>query len=144
MYNSQIVKDRINSTIKSRNTSASKVLEICEFSPNLINQMSDKNGLSSFNLAKIADCLEVSVDYLLGRTDEPKMVNSHLIKTGDIGNNSSYSDTSIKISESQSKQLDETAQQLVNAFQQLDFTGKAKVMSLVAELINKVKKDKDL
>ena len=30
--------------------------------------MSDKKGISSFSLAKIADYLDVSIDYLLGRT----------------------------------------------------------------------------
>lgn len=76
MYNSQIVKERINNTIKKNKTSATKVLADCELSPNTINQMSDNKGLSSFNLAKIADYLGVSVDYLLGRTDEPKTETS--------------------------------------------------------------------
>ena len=71
MYNSQIVKERINDTIKKNKTSATKVLADCELSPNTINQMSDNKGLSSFSLAKIADYLNVSVDYLLGRTEEP-------------------------------------------------------------------------
>lgn len=98
-----------------------------------------KNGTipNGDTLLKLADYFGVSVDYLLGRTDEYKMVDGHSIKTGDIGDNSSHSDTSVKISESQSKQLDETAQQLVNAFQQLDFMEKAKVMGIIAELINK-------
>lgn len=132
MYNSQTVKDRINLTIKSRNTSASKVLEICEFSPNLINQMSDKNGLSSFNLAKIADCLEVSVDYLLGRTENPnvKIENIHYsnVINGTNGNNSPMTVPK------ECTQLDETTQQLVEAFQNLGFFEKAKVMNLIAEL----------
>lgn len=76
MYNSQIVKERINDTIKKNKTSATKVLVDCELSPNTINQMSNNKGLSSFNLAKIADYLDVSVDYLLGRTDEPKTETS--------------------------------------------------------------------
>lgn len=76
MYIAQTVKDRINNTIKNQKISASKLLADCELNPNTINKISDKTGLSSFNLAKIADYLGVSVDYLLGRTDEPKTETS--------------------------------------------------------------------
>lgn len=83
MYNAQIVKERINTIIKKQKISASKLLADCDLNPNTINKISDKNGLASFSLAKIADYLEVSVDYLLGRTDEPELkstsgsINSH-------------------------------------------------------------------
>lgn len=89
-------------------------------------------------LLKIADYLDVSVDYLLGRTDKPQTVGGHSIQTGSIGDNSSNSDTSVKISDTvQQTHLDETEQQLVQAFKTLDFIGKSKVMGLVAELISK-------
>ena len=41
----------------------------CDLNINSISQISDKKELSSFSLAKIADYLNCSVDYLLGRTD---------------------------------------------------------------------------
>lgn len=41
---------------------------------NAIRQINDTKGMASFSLAKIADYLDCSVDYLLGRTDNP---NSH-------------------------------------------------------------------
>ncbi len=133
MYNSQIVKDRINSTIKIRNTSATKVLELCGFSPNVINQMSDKNGLSSFNLAKIADCLQVSVDYLLGRTDSLQGINQ--INTGDVGDHSNVNVNAQK--EKNCSEIDGTALELLTAFSELSLSDKAKVMSLIAELSDK-------
>ena len=38
---------------------------------NAIRQINNKTGIASFSLAKIADYLDCSVDYLLGRTDNP-------------------------------------------------------------------------
>ncbi len=137
MKNTQIIAERIKIQSKIQGITVKKLLENCELGVNTVTKMANGTDIFSQNLTKIADYLDVSVDYLLGRTDEPKTVCGHSIKTGDIGDNISHSDTSVKISESQSKQLDETAQQLVNAFQQLNFMEKAKVMGIIAELINK-------
>lgn len=130
MYNSQIVKERINDTIKKNKTSATKVLADCELSPNTINQMSDNKGLSSFSLAKIADYLNVSVDYLLGRTDEPQKINygveNHGDNNGAINNQVNSTNTSDGISK-----------EMLVKFEELNFTDKVKVMSLIAELSQK-------
>ena len=47
------------------------MLTACNLGVNAIRQISDAKGMSSFALAKIADYLGCSVDYLLGRTDDP-------------------------------------------------------------------------
>ena len=78
-------------------------------------------------LLKIADYLGVSVDYLLGRTDEPKTINQ--INTGDVGNNSN-----VNINKSN---FSDTDNELISEFKKLTFTDKAKVMSLIAELSQK-------
>ena len=49
------------------------ILSACDLNINSLSQMSDKKGLSSFSLGKIADYLDCSVDYLLGRTDNPEI-----------------------------------------------------------------------
>ena len=50
------------------------MLTECSLGINAIRQINDTKGMASFSLAKIADYLDCSVDYLLGRTDNP---NSH-------------------------------------------------------------------
>jgi hypothetical protein len=50
----------------------------CELGANAIQQINDTKGMASFSLAKIADYLDCSVDYLLGRTDNP---DSHKART---------------------------------------------------------------
>ena len=71
MYSAQITKDRIKRTCSSTKTNMSSMLSACELGDNAIRQISDTKGMASFSLAKIADYLNCSVDYLLGRTDDP-------------------------------------------------------------------------
>ncbi|MCM1061723.1 MAG: hypothetical protein NC452_15755, partial [Eubacterium sp.] len=62
----------------------------CGLSVNTLKQMTDKNGMASFSLAKIADELDCSVDYLLGRTDNPQAhkASPTAVSVGDVSNNS--------------------------------------------------------
>jgi len=73
MYNSQNLVTKIKSRSKERNVLIRDMLASCKLNINTLNQISDKKGLSSFALAKIADYLDCSVDYLLGRTDNPEI-----------------------------------------------------------------------
>ncbi len=70
MYNSSNVAERIKALAKSRNLSVKVILEQAGLGFNTMSNM--KNSMpKADNLAKIADCLNCSVDYLLGRTDVP-------------------------------------------------------------------------
>jgi hypothetical protein len=71
MYNSQELIVAIKSRAKEKNVLIKDVLTACDLNINTLSQVTDKKGLSSFSLAKIADYLDCSVDYLLGRTDSP-------------------------------------------------------------------------
>ncbi len=71
MYDAQSLAQRIKSRAKEQDVLLRDMLVACDLSINAISQISDKKGLSSFSLAKIADYLDCSVDYLLGRTDNP-------------------------------------------------------------------------
>lgn len=73
MYNSQTLVENIKALAKSKNVLVKEMLIDCDLNVNALNQMSDKKGISSFSLAKIADYLDVSVDYLLGRTEIPEI-----------------------------------------------------------------------
>jgi transcriptional regulator with XRE-family HTH domain len=73
MYISNNVADRIKSLAKSQNISMKKLLEDVGLGFNTMSNMKTSMPKAD-NLAKIADYLDCSVDYLLGRTDNP---NSH-------------------------------------------------------------------
>lgn len=68
MNNSQEVANVIKSTAKEKGVAVGRMLEACELSKNALSSMQAGGYLPRIeNLAKIADYLGVSVDYLLGR-----------------------------------------------------------------------------
>lgn len=73
MYTAQELSFRIKMRAKQKNLLIGDILNACELNINTLSQMKDKKGLSSFSLARIADMLDCSVDYLLGRTDNPEI-----------------------------------------------------------------------
>lgn len=74
MYNSQQVAATIKAFSKSKKISTGKMLSDCDLSKNTLSSMQSGGYLPrAENLAKIADYLDCSVDYLLGRTDNPEV-----------------------------------------------------------------------
>ena len=73
MYSAEALSNRIKALARERGVMLKDILFACDLNINSLSQMSDKKGLSSFSLAKIADYLDCSVDYLLGRTENPKI-----------------------------------------------------------------------
>ncbi len=73
MYNAQETKQRIKLLCKAQKVSMEKLIVECGLGVNAIRQINDKKGMASYSLARIADYLDCSVDYLLGRTDNPNV-----------------------------------------------------------------------
>ena len=67
MYNPQNVADRINNLSKQKNIQQKNMLEECGLNKNVISTMLSRGSMpKADNVAKIADYLDCSVDYLLG------------------------------------------------------------------------------
>ena len=79
MYSAQTTKNRIKAICKSKKISMDEMLQACDLGVNAIRQINDTKGMASFSLAKIADYLNCSIDYLVGRTDVPE-INSREFK----------------------------------------------------------------
>ena len=73
MYTAQITKDRIKYLCKTKKINMEMMLIDCALGVNAIRQINDTKGMASYSLARIADYLDCSVDYLLGRTDNPEV-----------------------------------------------------------------------
>lgn len=73
MYTAHITKTRIKELSKKKKINMETMLEDCNLGVNAIRQINDTKGMASFSLAKLADYLDCSVDYLLGRTDVPEV-----------------------------------------------------------------------
>ena len=69
-YTAQSTIERITNTIKEKGYTQKQVYSECGIGEDTVKRMTDKKGISSFYLAKIADFLGVSVDYLLGRNNK--------------------------------------------------------------------------
>ncbi len=73
IYNSQDISKRIKQRAKQQETSLNEMLSACGLGINTISKMAKGTDILTHNFAKIADYLDCSVDYLLGRTDNPEI-----------------------------------------------------------------------
>ena len=130
MNNPQQIAFQIKQSAKEKNITVKQLLESCGLNINTISELSKGKQISYVNFAKIADYLAVSVDYLLGRTDEPKKINygveNHGDNNGAINNQVNSANTPDGISK-----------EMLVKFEELNFIDKVKVMSLIAELSEK-------
>ena len=74
MYNSQDMAERIKNLAKEKGIAAKIMLQDIGLGPNALTQMKTSVPKAD-NLAKIADYLECSVDYLLGRSNTVEVLN---------------------------------------------------------------------
>lgn len=70
LYISSAVAERIKEKMKEKNVTAKRMLAEVGLGVNTMSNMKTSMPTAD-NLARIADYLDVSVDYLLGRTDNP-------------------------------------------------------------------------
>lgn len=71
VYNSQEIAGRIKARAKQQKKTLSEVLTACALGKNTVSKINMGTDILTLNFAKIADYLDCSVDYLLGRTDNP-------------------------------------------------------------------------
>ena len=69
MYSPQEIADKIKQLAKNKGVSLKQMLSDCELGINFVSQIASGSAITYINLAKIADYLGVSIDYLLGRDD---------------------------------------------------------------------------
>lgn len=73
MYDSKKIADRIRERTKEQGKTLRGVLADCGLGISTVSKISNGADITTLNFAKIADNLECSVDYLLGRTDNPEV-----------------------------------------------------------------------
>ena len=126
MYISQITVDRIKKIREEKGISAAELNKICELSKNTVSTSANsKNGLSAKILFDISKFLDCSVDYLLGRTDNPEIRTDGSINIGNIGNNSN-NNNHIQVSPET-----ETQQEISSILSHLSFRERTELMTLI-------------
>lgn len=73
MYESTKVAEIIKATSKVKGIQLKKMLVDLELNKNTLSNMYNGSMLKADSLARIADYLDCSVDYLLGRTNRPEV-----------------------------------------------------------------------
>ena len=73
MYESTQIAERISARIKQQGRTTKDVLDKCNVSINTVSHIKKGIEISYLHFAHIADELDCSVDYLLGRTDNPEI-----------------------------------------------------------------------
>lgn len=130
MYIPQKTVERIKKIAKEKGIATTIMLQECELNKNTLSSMNNRGSwLQADSLAKIADYLDCSVDYLLGRTDSLNVDNS--IRTGDVTGINVKGNTSVNIG-TPSKEQD-TAD-LVEMIQELPLVKRAKVITYIDEM----------
>lgn len=126
MYNAQTLVEKIRQTAKSKSILIKTMLESCDLNVNTLSQISDKKGLSSFSLAKIADYLDCSVDYLLGRTQEQNISSSY-------SNNNITNSNNIALGESSTiyNRTDEISAEIAKIVSNLDIREQTELLTLI-------------
>lgn len=142
-YLPQVTAERIKSLASANGISISKLNEICELSKNTIAQTGKgTEGMKARNLFLIAETLDCSVDYLLGRTDKPKPETANIVKDNhnNIVQGINAVELAVPVTAAQETQLDENQQELLKRFGQLSYAEKIEFMQI---LINKTEKGND-
>lgn len=73
MYNNQLMAERVKLQAKLKKISLKNMLSDLDMGINAISEFAKGKQMSCISLARIADYLDCSVDYLLGRTDNPEV-----------------------------------------------------------------------
>lgn len=130
-YTADMALSRIEDLRVKKRVSISQMLKDSNLSKSVMDNLKKGSMFSADKAAMLADYLECSVDYLLGRTDEPKICTSNSVKTGDINGNNSGNFTFGTFA--QEKQKDSIKQEFLIAFDNLDFVDKMEIMNAVLE-----------
>lgn len=147
MYNSSDIADKIKTIAKSKNISMKKLLEDVGLGFNTMSNM--KTSMPKVdNLAKIADYLNVSVDYLLGRTNTQATTYSvNNINDGSVvqGNGSVFGNASISVgstfeNDPNNISLSKEEIGILDLYRSLDIRDRAKFMNFVFEMEDKATK----
>lgn len=136
MYNSQEIAKRIKNVCKTKNEQLGSMLSKLEMGVNTVSELGKGKQISYLNFAKIADYLDVSVDYLLGRTENPQGINQ--INTGNVGDNSNVN---IHTDKEKTKTADNISEKFMEIFDNLPFEDQLAVMNFAVEKSKKCKEN---
>lgn len=133
MENTQIIAERIKAVSQSRGISVKKVLSDCEVDKNIVNKLASGKDTSTQTIVKIANYLECSADYLLGRIDNPTVTGGTYIRNNNHNVNQAINGD-VNINTDTSEKDDK---QLFEMIKGLDLVERSKIITQIDEMKNK-------
>lgn len=131
MNNSQTTAETIELLAKSKGVSVSKMLADLGMNKNALFTMKNSGYLPRVeSLCKFAEYFNVSIDFLIGRSDKPDM-NTTVTQTGGFIESSPISVVNAPEKTAPVKELDEMTIELIRAFKALSFKDKMEIMNAV-------------
>ena len=131
MYSTQDIVLRIKQEMKNKKVAMKIMLNDLSMGINTISEFSKGKHLSCISLAQIADYLDCSVDYLLGRETR----NHFNIKnTGDNVGVVGQANAPVTIHNGSADKLSDQEVALLDIFSKLDVVKQAKLLVFAAEL----------
>lgn len=132
MYNPQTTYLRIKNLAEIRGLSMAQITEKCQINKNTISQSANSHeGMKARKLFDISECLNCSVDYLLGKSEDPAGQARY-----NIGNNNGNNNGTITnhVNDSKLNYDNNISKEMLEKFNNLSFYDKAKVISFIAQL----------
>lgn len=133
MNNKQLVLN-IKKLCGENNIALKSLLERLKLSPSFISDINTKGVTPSIKrIELIADYFNVSIDYLIGRTEQPTKIEQNV-------SHNTLNDQSIGINNVQNIE-NSISKELLTEFEKLSFKDKSYIMSMIAELNEPTKND---
>jgi len=130
--------DNLFKMIARKGITQSKLAEDTSVSTgNISDWKKGKSMPSAIKLDELATYFECSVDYLLGRTNDPR---ENVVKSGDINGNNNSGNTGAVTIESNSHdapEIDKFTAEFLKRFERLDFDDKLEIMNLTTQKLKK-------
>ena len=142
-YNPTAVALRIKAVLKAKKTTQKELFTSLGMAVNTLNNYKTSMPKAD-NLAKIADYLDCSVDYLLGRTDDPNSpslnlnVGNHIVLGDCCQNNPVVIGKAAAGSES-----DELEQEVIRILKELPIRKRTELLTVMYQYLDENKKKED-
>lgn len=141
MFNSQFMVNRIREVAKKKNIGIRELHEKVGLSRNALSQAEKSSGgMTTKNIYSIAEALDCSVDYLLGRTDSPELKNEPQTSIGQNNNNGmqAFRDMPIMLTVPADVQS-EQQQEISSMLSDLNPRERTKLMSMIYDYYDECK-----
>ena len=136
MNNPQMTAERIEMLAKSKNVSVSAMLSELGMNKNALFTMKNSGYLPRIeSLCKFANYFGVSVDYLIGRTDNPKITTDTYINGDNNGIQAVNNGNNSNLTVNGNTRTD--TEELVEMIQGLPLVQRAKIITQIDEMKNK-------